>query len=255
MIPWTDKYRPKNTSMIQGQDSAVERLNDFVLNFSKSKKKAALVYGPPGCGKTASAYALANEYDLEIIEINASDVRNRDAIQEKLGPALRQQSLFSKGKIILVDELDGISGTKDRGGISALVKLIESAKFPIIITANNPYDSKFSALRKKSELIEFKGLMYNSIKNVLKKICFNEKINYDDLALSAISRRAGGDLRGAINDLQVLSEFSRRLKMDDVDELSDRRQTESMSLNRQILRLHFQHSMMLRRIWTPSSYG
>ncbi|MBN2422021.1 replication factor C large subunit [Candidatus Woesearchaeota archaeon] len=228
MLPWTVKYRPKDSSEIQGQESKIERLKKFISDYKNQKKKSSIIYGPPGCGKTSSVCALADELNLEIIEINASDVRNKDSIHEKLGPAVSQQSLFFKGKLILIDEIDGLSGKKDRGGAAALAKLIDKSSFPIIMTANNPYDQKFKALRKKSELTEFNILNYSSVKKVLKQICYKEKVDYDDLALTALSRRAGGDLRGAINDLQTLAEYSKRLKMQDIDELSDRRQTESM---------------------------
>ncbi len=229
MLPWTQKYRPKNIKGIRGQDKAAEALRSFVDNFKNNKQRSALVYGPPGCGKTSAAYAVAKELDLEVIEVNASDVRNKESINEVIGPASSQMSLFSRGKIILVDEIDGLSGTKDRGGIQAITKLIAKSGFPLILTAQDPYDKKFKALRKISLMLEFHGLSYTSIKSVLKDICYKERINYDDVALTALARRAGGDLRGAINDLQTLSEFTKRLKMEDVDELGGRRQMESMA--------------------------
>ncbi|MBD3202718.1 replication factor C large subunit [Candidatus Woesearchaeota archaeon] len=228
MEPWTVKYRPKSSSEIQGQDSKIAQLKKFIDNYKKTKKKAALIYGPPGSGKTSAVHSLANELNFEILEINASDVRNKSAIKEKLGPAIFQQSLFSKGKLILIDEIDGLSGRKDRGGVSEILKLMKKSSFPIVLTANDPYDRKLKSIRKKSELVEFGSLNYRSVKNVLKKICYKEKINYDDLALTSLARRAGGDLRGAINDLQILTEHNKRLKSDDVRELSDRKQTESI---------------------------
>ena len=56
----------------------------FLRNFPK--KRAALIYGMPGNGKTSAVHALANEKELELIEVNASDVRNAEAIKSKLGP-------------------------------------------------------------------------------------------------------------------------------------------------------------------------
>ncbi|MBT3464895.1 replication factor C large subunit [archaeon] len=226
MQPWTTKYLPKNTNGIQGQNKAVESLKLFLDNFPK--QRAALLYGPPGCGKTSLAHAVAKERDLELIEVNASDVRNAESIKQKLGPAMFQMSLFSKGKIILVDEIDGVSGNKDRGGLSALRKLNEKTQFPVIMTANNPFDKKFSALRKKSEIIQFQTLNYLSVQNVLKRIAKSEGVEYDEIALSSLARRAGGDLRGAINDLQTLSEYNKKLSKEDVDELSGRRQKDTM---------------------------
>ncbi|MBN1503085.1 replication factor C large subunit [Candidatus Woesearchaeota archaeon] len=228
MEPWVIKYRPRQLSDIQGQDSAVTRLKDFVLNFRKQKNKAALLYGPTGCGKTAAVYALANEFDYEVIEINASDARNKDAIEQKLGPAIRQQSLFSKGKIILVEEIDGIAGRKDRGGLQTVNRLMSITSFPIIFTANDPWDSKFSTLRRKSEMIEFRTLAYTSVRAVLRSICGNEQIKYNDMALTMLSRHAAGDLRGAITDLQTLAQYSRTLSKEAVDEISARRKTDSM---------------------------
>lgn len=226
MKPWSIKYLPKNTDEVQGQNKAVEQLKNFLDKFPK--QRAALMYGPPGCGKTSLAHAIAKESDLEIIEVNASDVRNAASIKEKLGPAMFQMSLFSKGKIILVDEIDGVSGNSDRGGLSELRKLIEKTQFPVIMTANDPFDAKFSTLRKKSEIIPFQTLNYISVLNVLKQIAKKENLEYDETALTMLARRAGGDLRGAINDLQTLSEYTKKLTKEDVDELSGRRQKDTM---------------------------
>ena len=227
MKPWAVKYQPKLSSEIKGQNKAITELINFVNTFP-GKKKSALIYGPPGCGKTSSVHAIGTEFDLELIEVNASDVRNRDSLKQRLGPAISQMSLFSKGKLILVDEMDGIAGNADRGGLSELGKLIDKTHFPIIITANNPWHKKFSTIRKKSEMIEFRTLSYLTVFSMLKNIADNESIKYDEDALTSIARRVGGDLRGAINDLQTLSEHTKKLVKEDVDELSGRRQKETM---------------------------
>ena len=226
MQPWSVKYQPKSTEFTQGQNKAVEEVKSFLGSFPK--KRAALVYGPPGSGKTSMVHAVAGENELEIIEVNASDVRNAESIKEKLGPAMMQMSLFSRGKLILVDEIDGVSGSADRGGISELAKLLDKTQFPVIMTANDPFDKKFSTLRKKSAMIEFRTLAYPSVLAVLKKIAEKESIEYDEVSLETLARRAGGDLRGAINDLQTLAENTKKLSKGDVDELSGRRQADTM---------------------------
>src|SRR3989344_8935631 len=109
MKPLTHKYIPKTTKEIFGQEDVIKQLNNFIINFKKQKKKAALIYGSSGTGKTSSVYAIANELGYEVIEVNASDMRNAEQINTKVGNAIKQQSLFSKGKIILVDEIDGLS--------------------------------------------------------------------------------------------------------------------------------------------------
>jgi replication factor C large subunit len=226
MSLWVEKYAPKASSEVQGQNAAVQQLLSYINNFKKGK--AAMLYGPPGNGKTSTVHAIAKEKDLELIEVNASDVRDAESIRSKLGNALGQMSLFSKSKIILVDEIDVVSGSDDRGGIAEVARLLDTARFPVVMTANDPYDKKFSTLRNKSEMIEFRTLNYLSIQAVLKKIAKAEGIIFDEEGLTALARRSGGDLRGAINDFQSLVGHSRKLTKEDVDTLHSRRQSDSM---------------------------
>src|SRR3989338_5315030 len=163
MQPLTRKYEPRTCKEIIGQDSSLRELQNFIINFKKQKKKAALIYGTSGTGKTCSVYALANELGLEVYEVNASDFRNAEQINQKVGSAIKQHSLFSKGKIILVDEIDGLSGTRDRGGLQAIINIIEKSSFPIILTATNTWDYKFNSLRRKAEMVEFAPLDYLDI--------------------------------------------------------------------------------------------
>ena len=228
MIPYTKKYQPLNCKDIVGQDKSLADLKSFIVNFKDQKKKGALVYGPPGVGKTCCAYALAKELNLEIIEVNASEFRNKEGINLKVGGAVNQQSLFSKGKIILVDEIDGLAGQKDRGGIQAITKLIEKSTFPMILTATNPWGNKFNTLRRKCSLIEFQPLDYLSIFKILKKICDKEKIKYEDTVIKSLARRSGGDLRSSINDLQTLSIESKELTKKSLEALSERNKEDTI---------------------------
>ena len=155
MQPFIIKYQPKKPNEIIGPDITIKKLKDFVVNFKKQRKNAALLYGPSGVGKTISVHVLANELNLEILEVNASDVRNADEINSMVGSAVGQMSLFAKGKIILVDEIDGLSGTKDRGGLLAIINIIEKSSFPIILTATNPWDYKFNKLKTITQNIKF----------------------------------------------------------------------------------------------------
>jgi replication factor C large subunit len=228
MQPFTIKYQPKKTGEIIGQDEGIKKLKNFVVDFKKQRKNAVLTYGPSGIGKTISAHALANELDLEIIEINASDYRNADQINSMVGSAVGQMSLFSKGKIILVDEIDGLSGMKDRGGLQAIIKLIEKSSFPLILTATNPWDYKFNKLRRKTEIIEFAPLDYLSIFEILKIICNNEKIKFDEIILKGLARRAGNDARAAINDLQTLTIETKELTKKSLEDLGERNKEDSI---------------------------
>ncbi len=228
MQPLINRYVPKAENEIIGQEENVARLRSFIVNFSKEKKNSCLVYGPSGTGKTCSVYVIASELGHEVIEVNASEFRNAEQINSKVGNAIKQQSLFARGKLILVDEIDGLSGMQDRGGVQAVVKLMEESTYPIILTATNPFDSKFSSLRSKSLMIEFKQLDYLSIFKILRKICDSEKIKYDEDVLKSLSRMSGGDARAAINDLQSLTQIKKELAKEALDELSDRNKTENI---------------------------
>jgi replication factor C large subunit len=199
-----DKYKPKNFADIKGQEMAISKIKSFVKNFPS--KKAAILYGPAGSGKTSLAYALARELKAEIIELNASDLRNRDNIDSIVGNSSQQQSLFNKSKVILMDEVDGISGFYDRGGLQELIVLIEQTSFPIIMTANHIWDRKFVQLRKKAEMIELKALTHFSILELLKQVASGEKINLSEDILKSISVTARGDCRAALNDLQGIED-------------------------------------------------
>jgi replication factor C large subunit len=202
-------------------------LKDYVDNYKKQKKRAVLVYGTSGCGKTSAVYALAEDLNLEIVEMNASDFRNKDQINSIAGAASQQMSLFGGSKVILIDEIDGIAGRQDFGGVAALVKLIQESKFPIVMTINNPYNKKFSSIRNKCEMLKFEDLDANSIFMILKNIADKEGIKYDDDSLKRLARRNAGDARGAINDLQILTSEG-KLEEKTIDELSERNRTENM---------------------------
>lgn len=234
MSLFTLKYAPKNTSQVFGQQLPLAQLKDFITNYSKkpkSAKKAALLYGPIGTGKTSSVYALAKELDYDLLEINSSDLRDEASMKSFLGSALGQQSLFFRPKIVLIDEIDNISGKSDRGCLSALSDALEKSHFPVILTANDPFDSKFKDVRKNSDIIEYAELTPQVIGHALKWVCEQENIETEERAIQAIAHRSAGDLRGALIDLQVCSiieDGKKKFNLDSVSQLSDRKRTDTV---------------------------
>lgn len=200
---WTEKYRPKYFADIYGQEIPITKLKEFLKNYKeKGSKKAAILHGPPGTGKTTLAHVAARESKSEIFELNASDLRNKDKMGVVLRPATEQMSLTKEGKIILVDEVDGVS-VVDRGGLTELLRIIETSQYPIILTANDIWDKKFSPLRRKAELLQLKEVDYKTIKNIMIEILKKERKFINQDILTNISIKAKGDIRAAINDLQI----------------------------------------------------
>jgi len=208
---FTEKYKPKSLKEIYGQD--LTKLKTVI-----NGKKPILIFGNSGTGKTVTAYALGKDLGYEIIEVNASDKRNKEQIEKTIGNALKQESLFNKGKLILIDEVDGITGREDRGGVQTILRLIKDTKHLVILTSNDPYISKLSSLRRKCELIEFKDVDYLDIFEVLKKISEKEGIKVNDDVLKVLSARSKGDLRGAIINLESLGKDINKKDLEDVGE-------------------------------------
>ncbi len=221
-MTWIEKYRPKYLEQIKGQDEAIVKILEFMKDFGK-KKKAIVLHGPPGTGKTTIAHAIAREKNAEIFELNASDLRNKGNLQEILRPASEQQSLIKKSKIILVDEVDGIAGREDFGGVTELMSIIDSTTYPVIITANDIWKKNLNELRKKAELIGLKELTKKEITQALLEILEQEKIFLNQNIVEGITFNAKGDLRAAINDLQAVSRLkdSSSLILDERDKEVD----------------------------------
>lgn len=216
-IPWIIKYRPKRIDEVIDQEEAKRTFVEWIKSWFKGepKIKAALLHGPAGCGKTSLVEAVANEFKMELIEMNASDFRNREAIERVAKIASTKASLFSpRGKIILLDEVDGISATADKGALDAILDLIATTKNPIVLTANDPWDPKLRPLREACLMIAFKRLTPTNIIKALRRICEAEGLICEPAALNFIAQRAEGDLRSAINDLQTVAVGNKRITLD-----------------------------------------
>ncbi len=194
MKSFIEKYKPKNSKEIP---QPLGQIRDLIEN-----KESILIYGQTGTCKTTSIYKIAEELDYEILELNASDFRTKDQIESIMGQASQQTSLFQRKKILLIDEVDCLSGTDDRGGASAIANIIKTSKFPIILTANDGYNDKIKDIKKLVTAIEFKPINSKDTTGIIKDICEKENIKFSEESLRKIAINSSGDLRAAINDLQ-----------------------------------------------------
>jgi replication factor C large subunit len=199
---FAEKYRVKKYSNLRGQDTAVREVKMFLDEFPR--RKAIILHGPAGSGKTSLAHAIAHENNFDVLELNASDLRNRAKLESVLKPATEQYSLFKKGKILLMDEVDGVTGT-DIGGIPELVRIIDTTRYPIIMTCNDVWQSKLSQLRAVSKLVEMKQLSMATITMILRDTAKTEGLNPGENIIQKIAVKSQGDVRAALNDLQAYS--------------------------------------------------
>jgi replication factor C large subunit len=231
---WVEKYRPKKIEDIIGNEEAKATFVEW-LKSKRRSKKAALLYGPPGVGKTALVNAAAKEFGFTIIEMNASDTRSEKAINEVAKPATSYVALDnfsnqtqSKGNLLFLDEVDGIAGNEDRGGVGAIIKIVEEACVPVIMAANDPDIEKLRPLKKVCLLVRFHQIRIPLVIALLQKVCLLEHVKAEFEALERIAENSRGDARSAINDLQSLSEENHTLTLQDTVMLSSRNKDISM---------------------------
>ncbi|GAA0716876.1 replication factor C large subunit [Halorubrum trapanicum] len=227
MADWTEKYRPSTLSEVRGNDKARDAFAEWARSWD-DHREAVVLHGSPGVGKTSAAHALANDMDWETVELNASDQRTADVIERFAGRAARNATLGGSAagggasggdtasrQLVIVDEADNIHGNYDRGGASAITKLVKESGQPIVLIANDYYDMS-RGLRNATQEIEFRDVSARSIVPVLRDVCRKEGIEFESDALQRIAEGNRGDLRGAVNDLQAATQGRDSITVEDV---------------------------------------
>ena len=146
---WSEKYRPKNIIDLVGNEEARKSLVEWFTNWKKGTKPILLV-GPPGIGKTTLANLAAKQFGYDLISINASDVRNKQNIEETLSPVLGNQTVLGT-PMIFIDEVDGIHGRADYGGAQAIINILKESTVPIVLAANSDSSDKMKSIKKVSK--------------------------------------------------------------------------------------------------------
>ncbi len=229
MVDWTEKYRPSTLAEVRGNDTARDALREWAETWD-NHHEAVVLYGSPGIGKTSAAHALAADMGWNVVELNASDQRTADVIERFAGRAAKNATLGGAAsrsgdetagqagvgrQLVVLDEADNIHGTYDRGGAAAITRLVKESGQPIVLIANDYYEIS-RGLRNAAQEIEFRDVSARSIVPVLRDICRKEHIEFDSDALKQLAATNSGDLRGAINDLQAVSQEDRTLTVEDL---------------------------------------
>lgn len=201
---WVVKHGPKTVSQMVGNEASRFGFVRWLEMWKRGGKPAILV-GPSGVGKTSLVYALASEMGYTILELNASDARTKARIEAKVGPTRENRSLFNERLLILMDEIDGLYGRQDQGGIEAVKDLIMSAEVPVVMTANAERDDRVKRLGSKAEIFLFRRVPPRLVEMFLKQILGKEGIEIDSSILREVVGSSNGDMRGAITDLMGAS--------------------------------------------------
>lgn len=200
---WSEKYRPKNLLEMVGNEEAKEF---FVKWFGKWMKgtKPLLLVGPPGIGKTTMATLGAKQFGYDLISMNASDVRSKQKIQEILNPILGNTSLLGK-PMIFIDEVDGIHGRSDFGGVEALIDILKEPTVPIILAANSDISDKMKSIKKVTTTVKLRPLPPRLMRLYLEEILKREDASIPIGSMIKMIIDSRGDIRSILNSAQALA--------------------------------------------------
>lgn len=190
-----DKLRPTKLDDIIGQHHLIGKNKIFNNLISNKKLFSMILYGKPGIGKTSIAYALVNELNIKYKFMNAT-INNKNDFDI----AINEAKLY-KELVLIVDEIHRMN--KDKQDL--LLPFIEDGTIILIgLTTSNPYHKINPAIRSRCQIFELHELELNDIISGLKKAIKKlDNIKIDDDAINYIAKLSGGDMRFALNLLEV----------------------------------------------------
>lgn len=202
--PLADKIRPTKLSEVCGQKHILGN-NKILDRILKSGAISNMIfYGPPGIGKTTVANIISKSANKQFYKLNATNASLKD-IQD----ICKELDTFMgrNGVLLYLDEIQNFNKKQQQ----SLLEYIEDGRITLIAsTTENPYHYVYKALLSRSTIFEFKPLSEDDVKEALNRAIDIEKVNFtetsleiDDEALDYFAAASNGDVRKAINGLEV----------------------------------------------------
>ena len=194
---WAEIYRPKNLEDIIGNEEIRLNILKWLVKWFPGTKPLLLI-GPPGVGKTTIVKILSSLLNYDLIELNASDTRSGPQLEKLINPLHNNTSIFGKKILLFFDEVDGIYGREDSGGLEILINIVKASNFPIIFVANYTH-IKLKNLSKLCKMIKFQRISENLLMIFLNYVLFeqNYPLSLDDKKW--IVEKSNGDVRTMLN--------------------------------------------------------
>jgi replication factor C large subunit len=145
---------------------------------------------------------LARKFNYDLIEMNASDTRNREDLESVIIPMFNNTSVSGRTMLLFLDEIDGISGREDAGGIESLVKMMKEPTIPVIMAANTQDNMKIKQLAKVCKIIKFNPIPPRESAMFLEHVLKSHNKSLDTEEKILIVNRSRGDIRSLLNSVQ-----------------------------------------------------
>jgi replication factor C large subunit len=198
---WSEKYRPKTIQEMVGNEDARLVVIKWLAGWVNGSRPLLLL-GPPGTGKTTLVHTIARQLDYDVVEMNASDIRNKEALQARITPIFQNTvNLIGKKIMLFLDEVDGISGREDTGGIDILVNIMKEPTVPVIMAANKK-SLKMIKLAKACKIVQFSPVPTRLLMLFLDQILQKEGVKLGSSERISIIENSRGDIRSLLNSAQ-----------------------------------------------------
>lgn len=211
---WTEKYRPRLLREVVGQEDIIERLKAYA---DHGNLPHLLFAGPAGTGKTTCALAMTKElfgeeWRQNFLELNASDERGIDVVRGKIKEFARTSPIGGAGfKIIFLDEADALTSDAQAALRRTMERYSHICRF--VLSCN--YSSKIiDPIQSRCAVFRFRPLSKEAIIDYLRKISVDEDVKITDEAMEALVHVAQGDMRKAVNSLQVAASLGETISID-----------------------------------------
>ena len=190
---WVDKYTPSTIADIIGHKEPIQQLTQFL----QAGRGGILIVGPPGIGKTTTVHVVARELGYKVAEHNASDTRSVSLLRGMIALGIKRL----QKEVVIMDEVDGLSGGGERGGIGELADLIRKSNVPIVCIANQ-LPPKLKPLQNACQVIKFHRPVKSTIATALLGITKKEGLTITKAELEGMCETSGNDIRSILNRLQ-----------------------------------------------------